>query len=314
MANQGNQQGNAGNVDVGQAFQGLANQMAGLTNAMGAHGISQLVEPFSGEPSKFREWIKAIEKYAILTQANQDRVKMIAFQASKGAVSDFIRRYMATNPNHDWDRLKAELTARFSEVTDPQVAFTLLRQVKQKHNENVQVYAERLLTLAEEAFQGQAGGIQGAERQLVGFFTDGLRDPPLRLKIMRDNPPTLQQAVRIATQEQNLRKRFSLRGQDSLDEFQFGGRNEQPMEIDHFRGKRNKKCYKCHRYGHYANDCRSKTKLVEVVMDQTEGQNRSSNRESRPHQKQPPRCFECHKIGHYRRDCPKLIAQHQQGN
>ena len=46
----------------------------------------------------------------------------------------------------------------------------LLRKVKQAPHENVQLFAERLLALAEEAFAGQPGGLQVVETQLTGFF------------------------------------------------------------------------------------------------------------------------------------------------
>ena len=48
------------------------------------------------------------------------------------------------------------------------ICFT--EKVKRKTEENVQVYAERLLSLVEEAFTGQNGGVAAIERQLVFFF------------------------------------------------------------------------------------------------------------------------------------------------
>ena len=50
------------------AYATLSNQMANLTSAIGAHGISQFIPPFEGDPSKFKQWIKSIEKYALLTK------------------------------------------------------------------------------------------------------------------------------------------------------------------------------------------------------------------------------------------------------
>jgi hypothetical protein len=69
-------------------------------------------------------------------------------------VSDFIQRYLKADQRVDWDTLKAELAKRFADISDAQNAFMLLRQVKQGRNENVQIYAERLLSLAEQAYDG----------------------------------------------------------------------------------------------------------------------------------------------------------------
>ena len=55
---------------------------------------------YSGEPKGFKEWIKSIEKYALLTNADGAQTKHIAYQASKGAVSDFIHHYITANPNN----------------------------------------------------------------------------------------------------------------------------------------------------------------------------------------------------------------------
>lgn len=59
------------------------------------------------------------------------------------------------------------------------------------------------------------------QRQLVGAFADGLVSDRLRLKVMRDNQATVQEAINTARGEKNLFKRFNLRtGRDIF--FYFG--------------------------------------------------------------------------------------------
>ena len=48
---------------IGQIFQQLAVQMANVSCALNAQGISQIVQVFDGNPKNFRDWIKQIEKY-----------------------------------------------------------------------------------------------------------------------------------------------------------------------------------------------------------------------------------------------------------
>ncbi|CAC5378563.1 unnamed protein product [Mytilus coruscus] len=86
---------------------------------------------------------------------------------------------------------KSQPTAKFSEVRDPQHAFSLLRQVKQKQNELVQVLAERLIASVKEAYIGQPQDVEPMERQIIGFFVDGLLHDKLKIKIMHDNLATL---------------------------------------------------------------------------------------------------------------------------
>lgn len=201
-------------------------------------GVAKIVNNFDGsDPKAFKDWVKSIEKYSTLTGVQGDRIKLIAYQASQGPVSDFLKRYLDANPNNTWDQVKVELKSRFGEVIDSEHALLLLRRVKQKPQESIQVYAERLLTLGENTFDGQ--GDWAMQRQLVGYF-NGLLNDLMKMKVMRENPNTFNDAVTMATTEQNLRRRFQLRtGRDR--EPNNDTRVEVPMEVDHMRSK--DKCF-----------------------------------------------------------------------
>ena len=134
-----------------QAFQDLRVELNNVTHALTAQGISGIVSKFDGNPKHFREWVKSIEKYAVLVNADDNRKKLIAYQTSSAAVSGFIHRYMQANAGHTWDQMRTQLAVRFSDVTDAQMALSLLRQVRQKAGETIQNYSERILSLAEEA-------------------------------------------------------------------------------------------------------------------------------------------------------------------
>ncbi len=116
-----------------------------------------------------KKWVKEIEKFALLTNANDERVKLIAYQSSTGPVGDFIHRYLKDHPQNTWAQLRAELTSRFAECTDPQLALQLLRNVRQLPGEGVQVFAERLLAVAEDAFN-DPNGQYIIEHQLIAFL------------------------------------------------------------------------------------------------------------------------------------------------
>ena len=50
--------------NIGAAFDNMVFQMAGLSTVIGAHGLAQIITPFT---KKCKAWINSIEKYAILT-------------------------------------------------------------------------------------------------------------------------------------------------------------------------------------------------------------------------------------------------------
>ena len=71
------------------ALQNVGEHMSGLTTTMGAQGGAKIIKPFEGNPKEFKDWIKGIGKYAILTRITPENIRMIAYQASKGPVSGF---------------------------------------------------------------------------------------------------------------------------------------------------------------------------------------------------------------------------------
>lgn len=268
---------------VAQAFQNLQLEIANVSHALTAQGISSSVVKFDGNPKNYKEWIKSIEKYATLTNLPDARKRLIAYQSSSGAVSGFIHRYMQANPLHTWDQIKQQLAVRFSDITDAQMALAMLRSVRQKHGENIQTYAERILSLAEDAY-GNLGG-DAVERQLIDIFVDGLQLDHLKLKILRDQPNTLQGAIAICTNENNLRARVSM---------SHTKHSHEPMEVDHTRGRHYRKypqqkhrvnetvtrkiiCWNCGREGHISRDCRAETSRGRPPM----GHGRSQTKENR---------------------------------
>ena len=272
------------NQDIGVVFDNLARQMAGLTTAVGAQGIAQMVPSFDGTPSKYKNWIRDIEKYGYLINIARDKLKLVAFQTSTGSVSSFLQRFLGDHEDITWEQLKAELSARFAEITDSQHAFSLLRTIKQKQGESCQMFVERMLGLAEIAYDNQPGGLETMEKQLIGLFTDGILDNAIKLRIMRENPNTLQAACLIASKEQNLRKRFDLRfGKQSKFEH-----NAESMEIDYSRPSQN--CFNCKRPGHVSRDCRKPRYVSRRSINAINRQNTFL-------------CWNCHQAGHVRRHC-----------
>ena len=84
-------------------------------------------------------------------------------------------------------KIKEQLAVRFSDVTDAQMALSLLRRVRQKQGDTIQNFSKRISSLAEEANQGG----DAIERQLIDIFADGLINDQLKMKILREQPNTL---------------------------------------------------------------------------------------------------------------------------
>ena len=272
----------------GQDIAQMVGQMGAMTRALNAQGVTQMVRTFSGEAKDFRDWVKSIDKCHVLMGGDVETKMMIAYQTSSGVVSDFIHRCLNTVAVGDrpWDNLYQQLSHRFAEVTDEQHALALLRRLYQRPGESVPMFAERVQALAAEAFPG-AMHVEPVQKQVIGYLIDGLRYDYLKLKIMRSNPADFEEAVQLATEEQNLRHKFALRTSHRFPEEQ---REEAPMEIDH---SRRGGCFRCGRK-HRAADC-TKVRRVELA--------------TRSSRTGPVTCWHCGKRGHIRRNCPQLQPQ-----
>ncbi|ESP00186.1 hypothetical protein LOTGIDRAFT_173423 [Lottia gigantea] len=118
-----------------------------------AQGLPQQVRNFSGEGGKrFSEWIRDIGKAGVSVSANDSRLVGLALQTSTGLAGNFVLRHIKANPNISSRDLKAILSARFSDHSDQQFTLQKLRRAKQSHGESVQAFGDKLINLADDAY------------------------------------------------------------------------------------------------------------------------------------------------------------------
>lgn len=305
-------------------------QVKAITSALTVP-LSSVITPFEGDASKYKQWIKEIEKYGLLSGKQGHEIPMLAYITSKGSVGDFIKRYLdetdASEEMPSWNDLKESLKNRFAEITDSQHALAVMRRTRQNSNESVQLFAERLLQIAEDAYSKDKLKDPLVQQQLVDIFCDGLTFDYLRMKILRENPKDLESAIQLAMREQNLRQRLAIRGssitsttpndnRQTVSKFDSttpllserlvnlsstDNRQEEPMEVDHTR---NKGCFKCMKIGHRARFCPLNKPQV---RPRPQLNKRLHNTQSVHYVEQSPRppieCWNCGRIGHLRADC-----------
>ena len=289
-----------------------------LKSVVETNSIASSITPFTGRDSEsYASWIGEIEKYSILTRVDEENVKLIAYQSSRGAVSDFLKRRITseTTKNESWESLKQVLASRFAYITDEHVAFLMLRQAKQMKNESVVLFSERLINLANNSFLGQDVNSDYVDRETLHIFTDGLLSDSLRYRLMKLAPKTLNEAIQIAIQEETLKKRFDLRTNTNADRHHYrntASRNqtnppptnqssappdrvEEMMEIDSLRPKNTSfsRCPRCHMMHHKSRPCLIRRNQINQV-----NQSQPHNNGNQPRSHNPITCYSCGKTGH----------------
>ena len=305
-------------------FQNISEQLVNL----GLHGATDFVPIFDGELSKFQNWVKAIEKCALVNNLPDQKKKLVAYRFSSGTVSDFILRNIQESPHAEWAQLKTALADRFSVVSDAHIHFSRLRNIRQNKLESIQDFAERILVLAQDAYAGFDQSQRLVNHQTVGFFVDGLADESIRQKLTRENPTSFQDAVTSAINEFNIRIRYKLRSHEIRQTFEPRQNNEkhenlnseQPMEVEAIRRYDN--CTFCNRRGHVSSNCRKRLGHVNAIKTELRGQQFRNDRqlpyrgpdwglgqnyEKRGDFRPPIRCFFCGKLGHRRSDCRQYL-------
>ena len=292
------------NQIIPELFQNLNEQIKDVKTAISTQTISQVVQSFDGNSKEFKNWIKNVEKYGTLTNLDENKLKFVAYQSSKGLVSDYIHRFLTDDPTGTWTDLKEQLKLRFAEIQDPQYAFSLLKTTKQKTDENVQIYAERLLSLATDAYENIEGNLDYKEKQLVEIFIDGLSHDYLRLKLMRENHATLSNALKSAIHEQSVRARFELRSQiNGLDNITT---DNIQTDIDYIRSSI--VCTYCKKHGHSIEICRRRQREIRAYTGGRNGHTIDQNDKRRKNEydknwKDKIDCWNCGKLGHFSREC-----------
>ena len=203
------------------------------------------MENVDGNPREIDTWVKQVEKHAFLYDCSDKRKELVAYQTCTGLASDYIKQYLESEGTKAWANLKENLHWRFSPFIDKPKAFEQLVNIKQKKDEDVQFFAERLLR--------QKGLTQNVMPRSI--FLCGLPDTSIRAQVERTTPKTFEEAYRIALREQGIVYRCLMRNKDKPDRLKTTqNRDEQPMDVDHSKGKNYKYCNICNTRGHMTNE------------------------------------------------------------
>ena len=170
-------------------------------------GLTQHIRTFSGEGSaKFAQWLNDMDQISIT--CDSERMCVLATITLNGSAGAYASRMLKENPQITWSELRRKLKERYSEMTDPYLASEKCRRLKQNRGESVQNFAEKLRTMASEAFENLSA--PEAQRFLVEVFQKGVNDDSLARNLIRKRFTNLDDALAFAESEQQADRTFQV--------------------------------------------------------------------------------------------------------
>ena len=254
-------------------------------------GANQHIRTFNGEGSdRFNTWVTDIERTITQLGGDDSRGITLALQTLSGPAAEFATREVNANEGITWKQLKKKLGDRYNDMSDTAFAKQKLRRIVQGKSESIQNFYERLMTAARSAFDNDKLKDEYVQQQLVEYFLDGLTDDNMVRKLIRKKPTKMAKALEYATEEQQVQRSFEIRRGNvpdmehtpmEVNALGTGQRNSEMAEMMELLKEilysikkqehapiyprrnyvpnpdYNKECYRCHRTGHIAVNCRA---------------------------------------------------------
>ena len=197
------------NIDQGQVLVDIAQSVRSLGNRLTANQtVSNKKTTFdASNADAYLKWMLDMDDIHLTLDQDDNQTLWAASQLLKGPALDYFRETRKTHPT--WALFKAAMDARYEYLNPVARSKQKIRNALQHTNESVTDFSERLRTLAKQAFVDRLNEKEVAET-LVNAFINGLRYRRLQEKIGRKMPKTLDDAHKLATEEQRVREQLTL--------------------------------------------------------------------------------------------------------
>lgn len=281
-----------------------------LQNKIHQYNLNEIDFFYDGNNVSFDSWIKSLNKFFTVNNIKNDQKSLIAYQSSRDFVSNFIQNWLQKNNHANWEELQTNLEKRFGEIKDHCILFNQLREIKQKENEPISHFAQRFQENADICYEKYDINSKLAQTQLIGCFTNGLISDDFKVKIIRKNPETLEDAISILKKEEKVLEILKIRNGKCLNSEIQNGRpySTSNAEVD------GNICSLPDVYGNNRStpenteNARAPPKITEHLGQQIQRSELPSFHEygRRRISKRSVRCGFCLKRGHEKRECWKL--------
>ena len=190
----------------------LAQGMDGIRNELRRQGCKNSIRKFKGDSAEaFMDWVTDMEQnISQLGDHDGSAARTLAMQTVHDQAATFLSRLIRTNPGIGWDTIKEAMECQFSDMADIQLLKIKLRHCQQQPKERVQNYHERFTRLA-QTVHGPDFDQPVVQTFLVDQFVEGVKEDQVLKRLLKAEPKTLDAALLIAANEQQVKRAYDLR-------------------------------------------------------------------------------------------------------
>ena len=202
-------------------------------------------DPIIDNQQKYVTWIRALRRQRRLKSLSDSTMRDLVTSSARGAVLDFLSRTLDEQKNISWLQLEKLLTKHFSTESFSVMGRQLMQNMKQKPGEPIAAFAERVLTLSEEAFPQDELSSQTCKRFIIDAFLGGINDGPLLrslLKAVNSYPnkySSLKDLIPLAVEHSGITRAYNEiwhgKEKPSYTPDYISGRVEEDMDISNIR-------------------------------------------------------------------------------
>ena len=187
----------------------LSGQLQSIASSVIMQEALQTISVFSGTEN-VTNWISELEKVKVIHNLLDSAINQLAWARSKGSASIHIGRILKEQPELTWENLQSDLERVYGTVVDPQQAFAIIKNLKQRREENIMAFSERLLQMAGKVYGSTWRNAANhlANQQLSSIFLDGLLSTDLKTKLFMKGLASFVEIVEEAKKEDVTKKGF----------------------------------------------------------------------------------------------------------
>lgn len=162
------------------------------------------VPVFDGSGKEFRNWLTILEKSRTIYELSDQETLYLAYDATKGKASEFVRGLLENHPRLAWEEVKKLLTKEFADEGTAIEAMRALLKLTQLREETPGELGARAGRLSSLAFPEVVRDNAVMQAQLADLYVEALSDERVRHDVLKEGPLRLSAAIELARESQGV--------------------------------------------------------------------------------------------------------------